>query len=323
MGWIFRRDVDHPCVAVWVKVRELEIAHVPAHGSRARRRDVDDDAATLRHIGAIPSRLMDAASSEPGGTELGYDPVESLRTDGAAFIDLVSAHDPATTIPACPEWNLGDLAFHQGEVWNFWHHIIDDQIQDRGRLREIQKPVRPSHDDTKQWLSDVLGHIVSALTEHPTDQAVWTWTGANRDVAWVHRRMAQEAAIHRYDAAQAVGEEHRIPTAVAADGIDEFLMWFAGTERREGELKPGGTVHLHCTDTGDAGEQRPATGEWFIASLKEPSCTFTREHRKGDAAVRGAAHDLLVWLWRRSTDGVEVIGDEKVARRFRAYTDLA
>jgi hypothetical protein len=29
-----------------------------------------------------------------------------------------------------------------------------------------------------------------------------------------------------------------------------------------------------------------------------------------------------MWLWRRSDDGIEIIGDEVVARRFRAYTDL-
>ncbi len=125
--------------------------------------------------------------------------------------------------------------------------------------------------------------------------------------------------MHRFDAAHAVGDTYEVPTVVAADGIDEFLMWFAGTERREGEMKPGGTVHLHCTDTTEADI---AGGEWFVSSLKEPICTFTREHRKGDAAVRGRAHDILMWLWRRSDDGIEIIGDEVVARRFRAYTDL-
>ena len=33
------------------------------------------------------------------------------------------------------------------------------------------------------------------------------------------------------------------------------------------------------------------------------------------------ASDLLLWLWRRTSD-VDVIGDEIVARRFRAFTRL-
>ena len=47
----------------------------------------------------------------------------------------------------------------------------------------------------------------------------------------------------------------------------------------------------------------------------------TREHAKGDAAVRGPAHDLLMVLWRRqSLDTVEVIGDRAVAERLIART---
>ena len=62
-----------------------------------------------------------------------------------------------------------------------------------------------------------------------------------------------------------------------------------------------------------------------MSGVKEPNCTFTREHRKGDAAVRGRAHDLQLWLWRRNGEKpaeVEIIGDDVVARRFRAYSDL-
>ena len=119
--------------------------------------------------------------------------------------------------------------------------------------------------------------------------------------------------------AKTVGEPHDIPTAVAADGIDEFLMWHAASERREGEKKVGGTVHLHCTDA----DLADGAGEWFVSAMKEPAATFTREHRKGDAAIRGRAHDILMWLWRRDAGPVDVIGDHDVARRFRAFTDLS
>ncbi|WP_394933758.1 hypothetical protein [uncultured Ilumatobacter sp.] len=55
--------------------------------------------------------------------------------------------------------------------------------------------------------------------------------------------------------------------------------------------------------------------------MKEPKATFTRSNRKGDAAIRGPAQDILMWLWRRSSN-IEIIGDEVVARRFQAFTDL-
>ncbi len=38
-------------------------------------------------------------------------------------------------------------------------------------------------------------------------------------------------------------------------------------------------------------------------------------HAKGDAAVRGPAADLLLWLWgRRPLDGFEVFGDRSAGR---------
>lgn len=251
--------------------------------------------------------------------DLPYDPIETLQIDGIAFIELVTATDPDAAVQGCPGWTVLDLARHQGDVWNFWSQVVAMKITDRGLLQTIARPPVLDGALLGDWLATTHNAMYSALVDAGVEQEVWTWTGANRDTAWVRRRMAQETAMHRADAARAAGDGYEIPTSVAADGIDEFLMWFAGRERIDGELKPGGTVHLHCTDTTPADT---AGGEWFVSSLKAPNCTFTREHRKGDAAVRGAAKDLLAWVWRRSTDGVEVIGDEKVARRFRAYTDL-
>lgn len=251
--------------------------------------------------------------------DLPFDAIETIRTDGVGFIDIVGNNDPSTPIRTCPGWTLGDLAYHQGEVWHFWGRIVAGEITERGQLQNIRQITRPDGAFLVDWLATTHNELFSALVDAGTEQEVWTWTGANRDAAWVRRRMVHETAVHRFDAADATGGPYEVPTLVAADGIDEFLMWFLGRERREGEMRVGGTVHLHCTDTSEADT---AGGEWFVSSVKEPSATFTREHRKGDAAVRGRAHDLLMWLWRRSDAGVEVIGDEVVARRFRAYTDL-
>jgi len=250
---------------------------------------------------------------------LPYDPLETLRNDGVAFIDLVSSNDPDGRVPGCPDWSLGDLAFHQGEVWNFWGQVVAQEVTERGRLRDLPSPDQLDGPLLYDWLATTHNGLYSALVDAGVEQEIWTWTGSNQTTGWLRRRMAHETAVHRCDAARTVGDPYEVPTSIAADGIDEFLMWFAGRERRDGELKPGGTVHLHCTDTTDADV---AGGEWYVSSLKEPTCTFTREHRKGDAAIRGTAHAVLMWLWRRSTDGVEIIGDEKVARRYRAYTDL-
>ncbi len=62
---------------------------------------------------------------------------------------------------------------------------------------------------------------------------MWTWTGANQNVEWVRRRMAQETAVHRWDAAHAVGQPDDLDALVASDGIDEFLTYFANTSGRQ------------------------------------------------------------------------------------------
>ena len=139
--------------------------------------------------------------------------------------------------------------------------------------------------------------------------------------------MTQETAVHRWDAANAVGVPYEIPVAVAADGIDEFLMWFAARRPNSNALPVAGSVHLHCTDTDadvaeGADDRSAANGEWMVTQLDESGIRFTREHAKGDAAVRGRANDLLLWLWRRDAGPVELLGDTAVAERFRAFPDL-
>ena len=249
---------------------------------------------------------------------LPYDPVEQIREAGSAFIRVIARHDSETRVPSCSEWTLGDLAWHVGGVWAFWAAIVERHITDVGELRTIERPERVDGEDLVEFVYSAHVRLCEALHATPPDTPVWTWTGANRDVAWVARRMTQETVVHLWDASDAIGDPYVIPTAIAADGIDEFLMWFAAAERCEGAVKVGGTVHLHCTDTADAG----APGEWFIAAMKEPAATFTREHRKADCAIRAGASDLLLWLWRRNAGPVEVVGDTIIARRFRAFTTL-
>ncbi len=125
--------------------------------------------------------------------------------------------------------------------------------------------------------------------------------------------MAQETAVHRVDAERAAGRDHRVDPEFAADGIDEFLThflrWIA-----EDAAPAGGSVHLHCADT---------AGEWTVTTDDDGRYTLTREHSKGDAALRGDAHDLLMVLWRRAPlDSVDVFGDRDVAERFVARTRL-
>ena len=155
-------------------------------------------------------------------------------------------------------------------------------------------------------------HLHRARSTAAREREVWTWTGANRDIEWVRRRMAQETAVHRWDAAHAVGQPDDLDALVASDGIDEFLTYFANADGANSDVGAaaslGGTVHLHCTDT---------QGEWFVSKLDADGIDFTREHTKGDVAIRGRASDLLLWLWRRDARPVDIVGDAALAARFQ------
>ncbi|MEM9038774.1 MAG: maleylpyruvate isomerase family mycothiol-dependent enzyme [Actinomycetota bacterium] len=257
--------------------------------------------------------------------ELAFDPVEQLRTDGGALIDITRRFDASTPVSSCPGWTLGDLARHQAGVWTMFSRIVADRVTEptdvqavRESLAELGRDDQHVADTRARAHRDVLGAVEGEAPE----TVVWNWTADNGDVAWVRRRMAHETAVHRWDASDAVGEPSGLSTAVAADGIDEFLEFFLGRGRAEGAAEVDGTVHIHCTDTD---ETHTANGEWYVSAVAVGGVEFTREHRKGDAAVRGTAADVLLWLWRRITgehSSVGIVGDESVAARFRAFPRL-
>src|SRR5439155_3667823 len=123
------------------------------------------------------------------------------------------------------------------------------------------------------------------------------------------RRMAHETAIHRVDGELAAGRTVATLTAidpeVAADGIDEFLDLMLPADVT---FDAAGTIHVHATDT---------PGEWLIR-VGPDGVTVTKEHAKGDVAVRGPAQDLLLLLWnRRGPDGLEVFGDQSLLDAWR------
>ena len=125
--------------------------------------------------------------------------------------------------------------------------------------------------------------------------------------------MAHETSVHRWDAELAAGEARPIDPELASDGVDEFLNVML-LQPRFSSAPIEGSVHLHATDT---------PGEWLVREQEDGTLVVTAEHAKGDAALRGAASDLLLALWGRvGSDALEVIGDRAVAERLLARTTV-
>jgi hypothetical protein len=122
--------------------------------------------------------------------------------------------------------------------------------------------------------------------------------------------MAQETAVHRWDAQQAAGTLTPIDPELATDGINEVMTVFMQHAPRGPIDYPAGSLHLHRTD----GE-----GEWMLTA-QDGVLTVTHEHAKGDAAARGPAQDILLYLWGRGRDGLECHGDDALIDAWGSVT---
>jgi uncharacterized protein (TIGR03083 family) len=177
---------------------------------------------------------------------------------------------------------------------------------------DVVPPERPGEDALVGWFRTGVDRLQGVLRAADPEAPVWTWS-PEKKISFIQRRMAQETAVHRWDAEAAAGEPAPIDARLAVDGIDEFfdfLDLFIGDERRGGERD---SVHLHSTD---------AHGEWLV-TVSDGTVDVRRGHEKAEVAVRGRASDLLLLLWRRIPSArLEVLGNAPTLERFLARPDL-
>jgi uncharacterized protein (TIGR03083 family) len=141
-------------------------------------------------------------------------------------------------------------------------------------------------------------------------QPVWTWWEADQTAGFWQRRMAHETAVHRWDAQLARGDPQPIESELAADGLDENFDVMLPERRRwakSARQGAGEVYHFHRTD---------GPGEWAVRFAPDGP-VVTREHVKGDVAVRGPASDLLLVVWQRiPADRLDVFGDAALLERY-------
>lgn len=205
---------------------------------------------------------------------------------------------------------MADLVWHVGGVHEFFGAVVREQRLDPNVTGRATRP--DSFAGIVDFGQRMADQLVQVLTDTDPAAPAWSWT-ADQTAGFVTRRMTHETAVHRLDAEQAAANTFSIDAELASDGVDEFLsnflIWAAP------DAAPvDGSVHLHCTDV---------AGEWLVKQSADAAYEVTREHAKGDAAIRGRAEDLLLVLWRRlSLDTAEVIGDRGAADRLIARTRL-
>ncbi len=254
------------------------------------------------------------------------DYVDHMVRDSDRFAEVLLTADPMKPVPSCPDWTTIDLFWHLTEVQWFWGAVVRERADDPGALTTPQ-PERPTDLDSLGHLyATVSAGLEEVLRDVPPDTPVWTWAD-DKSVAFIRRRQAHEALIHRVDAELTAGKDSDIDPALATDGIDEVLrVMFAGVPDWGSFEADGSKVRIETNDTGagwtvvlgrftgtdpDDGKEYDEVGLEVVDDAGADDAV--------DATVRGLAADLDCWLWGRlAAEGVDRTGDETVLARLQS-----
>ncbi len=230
-----------------------------------------------------------------------------------ALAGAIEAAGPGARVPSCPDWSAADLCYHLYEVQSFWATIVEGRL---GSADGIDEPSRPGDAALPDALRAAARRLVAALRAADPSETVWTWAD-DKSLAWVARRQAHEALIHRVDGELAAGVDSSLDSDLAADGVQELVDWFFGTAPAWATFVPLERVRLVRTD---------GPGEWYLAKGRftgtgpesgnefDMVTVLAGGPGDADAEVRGAAAALDLWLWGRADrSALEVVGDEALA----------
>lgn len=240
----------------------------------------------------------------------GLNPAESIRADSAALAVAAQGHFELP-VPSCPDWSVADLVWHLLEVQSFWTQVIERKLTDP--VEEIPTP-RPADDELLDGLSSATERMLDVFAGSNADEAIWTWA-SQKDVGFIVRHQIQEAAVHRWDAENAVSTPTPLGLAAAVDSIEEFLT-FTGEYRADDAPAIDVPVLLVATD---------ADAAWLVAENDDHDVTWQRVSPTESAAARVSASssDLLLYLYHRvPPTALDVAGPADVIGQlpFRFYT---
>jgi uncharacterized protein (TIGR03083 family) len=204
-------------------------------------------------------------------------------------------------IEHCPDWSMADLVWHVAGVHRFWEHVARERPLEQPSRPEVSRPV-----DRELVPTLLAGLDVLLATLRAADQAApcWTW-GLQEEVGFITRHQVQEAAVHHWDAANAVGRQAdwEMRPVDAVDSVDEFLTHSVGNRRWQvDDADPlGGALRFR---------PRVAEGDpcptWTIRDGPMPGTVGVTVDEPadadGDQLVIGGPVDparLLLWLYGR------------------------
>lgn len=240
-----------------------------------------------------------------------------IEDRSAAVRTAAAAAGMAARVPGCPDWAVEDLVAHLGAVQLFWAADVaagpaasppdDDTVGDT-----------EPQGDLLEWFTDATARLVATLAQAGPDRMCWTWweeaAVAPNTAGAVARHQVQEAGVHAYDAQQAAGHGEPLPSAVAKDGVAEYLTVELPTNG-PWPYEPG-TVVL---ETG-------AAGTWLIDLSPEGVHVLeggAHGHVKRTATVTADPSDMVLSFYRRDTGhALQIKGDPDLVPELLAWPNL-
>ncbi|WOP38755.1 maleylpyruvate isomerase family mycothiol-dependent enzyme [Streptomyces sp. Li-HN-5-13] len=261
------------------------------------------------------------------GHPLPYDTyLKAVERETLRFAEVVRGADPATAVPSCPDWTLAELARHVGALQRWFCTLMVRLVQERPRGRDVELGLPERAEEYADWVAAGVPSVAADLRSVDPGAGMWAW-GEDQHARFWARRMLFETLVHRVDAERAVGREPDIDPALAADGVDEFLVnlpcagaFAPGVTKLRGQ---GEILAFQCLDS--AGEP---CEEWRVRL--DPDGFGVLPRTEGDAALpeaqtvlRGRAAELLLLLYGRRSHretAFEVSGEATALDNWFAHT---
>lgn len=240
---------------------------------------------------------------------------------------LAAGSEAAPAVPTCPEWVVTDLILHLGLVHRFVARVISERMQeppgrdDRSWLgladewRDWLPPGRaprrsPVPSALLGWFHAGAADLQERFRAADPSERVWTWS-ADHSVGFWQRMQAIEAAVHRWDAENAVGAAQPFDAALAADATGQTFEVVAPMRRAVAKAPPGhGERFLF--------QRTDGPGTWVVQFDGDAVLLGTPDGHY-DIQISGTASDLALFLWRRPVTGkLDVRGDTSLLSRYFA-----
>jgi uncharacterized protein (TIGR03083 family) len=209
-------------------------------------------------------------------------------------------------VPSCPGWDVAEVVWHTAVVFEHKVRVMADNAW--------PDPWPPADFDDKDelaFLREAKDDLFEEFSRHDIGEETTTF-GSDSTIGFWARRMALEAAVHRYDAELAHSDPTPVADDLALDGVDEVLhVMLAG---------PWWSERVDTRHPVDAVVAVRAADRVWSCDLRQRSVTVSdRADGAAAATVQGEPEHVFLWLWGRKPDSVvQTSGDASILAEFRA-----